>query len=315
MTAQTPRIVAEHPLRTPFVSQPVVDRGQALARAQLCAKELGATDLTPIRESMCSTFRANGSVLRVGHFTSDPSTAQRLATMLRSKEIRVPDVIATWQQDENGLGVIAYEDVRETDKVIEWREVGRIIRHLHTEVAPSDVPTGYPIASPTRLPWWNFGAMLTRLEATALVPTQQLSTLYEAAARGVEWSDIVETPPNVLTHGDVHPGNILMSEDGPVLIDWDLLSTATSLWDHVPLRAWSTPPWQGSADAYTAFAAGYGAVDWEEASLDVVVEMRNLAATVMKLIASASTGVIDEEAARRMEYWASPNMTARWTWG
>ena len=106
-----------------------------------------------------------------------------------------------------------------------------------------------------------------------------------------------------------------MSEDGPVLIDWDLLSTATPLWDHVPLRAWSLPPWPGSADAYTAFAAGYGAIDWEASSLDVVVEMRNLAATVMKLIASASTGVIDEEAARRIEYWASPNMTARWTWG
>ena len=314
-TAQTLPIVAERPLRTPFVSQPVVDRVQAQARAQQCAKELGATDLTPIRESMCSTFRANSSVLRVGHFTSDPSTAQHLAAMLRNAEFRVPDVIATWQQDETGLGVIAYEDVPETGHAIDWREVGRMIRRLHTDIAPSDIPVGYPIASPTHLPWWNFGVILTRLEATALVPSQQLSMLHEAAERGAEWTDIVEKPPNVLTHGDIHPGNILMSEDGPVLIDWDLLSTASSLWDHVPLRAWSTPPWQGKADAYAAFAAGYGAVDWEADSLDVVVEMRNLAATVMKLIALASTGVIDEEASRRLDYWASPNMTATWTWG
>lgn len=307
--------VAERPLRTPFVSQPVIDRGRARARAQQCAKELGATDLTPIRESMCSTFRANGTVLRVGHFTSDPSTAQRLATMLRKAEFRVPAVIATWQQDDTGLGVIAYEVVPETGQAIDWREVGRIIRRLHTDVAPSDVPAGYPIASPTSLPWWNFGAMLTRLEATALVPSQQLSMLYEVVERGAEWSDIVKRPPNVLTHGDVHPGNILMSDDGPVLIDWDLLSTASSLWDHVPLKAWSKPPWQGNTDAYAAFAAGYGAVDWDADGVNVVVEMRNLAATVMRVIASASAGVIDEEAARRLEYWVSPNKTAQWTWG
>ena len=315
MTVQTPLKVAEHPRRTPFVSQPVIDRGHARARAQQCAKELGATDLTPIRESMCSTFRANSAVLRVGHFTSDPSTAQRLAAMLRNKKIRVPDVIATWQQDDNGLGVIAYEVVPETGQAIDWREVGRMVRRLHTDIAPSDVPAGYPIASPTSLPWWNFGAMLTRLEATAHVPPQHLSMLYEVAERGTKWSDIVKRPPNVLTHGDVHPGNILMSDDGPVLIDWDLLSIASSLWDHVPLKAWSKPPWQGNTDVYTAFAAGYGAVDWDADSVDVVVEMRNLAATLMRVLASASTGVIDEEAARRLEYWASPNKTALWTWG
>jgi hypothetical protein len=307
--------VAERPLRTPFVSQPVVDRRHAQARAQQCAKELGVTALTLIRESMCSTFRANDSVLRVGHFTSDPSAAQGLATMLSNAGFRVPDVIATWQQDETGLGVIAYEDVPETGRAIDWREVGRIVRRLHTDIAPSDIPAGYPVATPTHLPWWNFDAMLTRLEATALVPSQQLSVLREAAERGAEWTDIVETTSNVLTHGDIHPGNILMSEDGPVLIDWDLLSTASPLWDHVPLRAWSRRPWQGNDDAYTAFAAGYGAVDWESDSLDIVVEMRNLAATVMKLIASASTGIIDEESARRLEYWVSPNMTAPWTWG
>ena len=307
--------VAEPPLRTPFVSQPVSDRENARARAKQCAKELGATDLTPIRESMCSTFRANGAVLRVGHFTSDPSTAQRLATMLREAEFRVPDVIATWQKDDTGLGVIAYEVVQETGQATDWREVGRIIRRLHTDIAPSDVPAGYPIASPTSLPWWNFGAMLTRLEATAYVAPQQLSMLYEVAERGAEWSDNVQRTPNVLTHGDVHPGNILMSDDGPVLIDWDLLSIASSLWDHVPLKAWSMPPGQGNTDVYTAFAAGYGAVDWDADSVDVVVEMRNLAATLMRVLASASTGVIDEEAARRLEYWASPNKTALWTWG
>ena len=307
--------MSERPPRTPFVSQPVVDRGQAQTRAQECAKELGAQDLTPIRESMCSTFRANDIVFRVGHFRSEPSTAQRLASMLRNAEFRVPDVISTWQLDETGLGVIAYENIPETGEPIDWHEVGRMIRRLHTDIAASDVPADYPIASPTSLPWWNFGEMLTRLEATELVPSQQRLMLQEAAERGAEWSHIVSTTPSVLTHGDVHPGNVLMSEDGPVLIDWDLLSTAPSLWAHVPLRAWSKPPWDGNGDAYAAFAAGYGAVEWESDSLDVVVEMRNLAATVMKLIASASNGVIDEEAALRLEYWVSPSVTATWTWG
>ena len=302
--------MAERPLRTPFVSQPIVDRRHAQARAQQCAKELGATALTPIRESMCSTFRANDSVLRVGHFTSDPSTAQGLATMLSNAGFRVPDVIATWQQDETGLGVIAYEDVPETGRAIDWREVGRIVRRLHTDIAPSiSLRVTLRLNTSTVVEFWRY--------ISALKHSGRAFTTTFNAARGcrtrAEWTNIVETTPNVLTHGDIHPGNILMSEDGPVLIDWDLLRPHHRCGITFHLKHGQRRHGK-EIDAYTAFAAGYGAVDWESDSLDVA-EMRNLAATVMKLIASAWTGIIDEEAARRLEYWVSPNMTAPWTWG
>ena len=237
-----------------------------------------------------------------------------LADMLRSKEIAVPQVIATFECDDSGLGVIAYDYIPESNHGIAWYEVGRMVRQLHTNVTVESVPDGYPIAHPTGLPWWNFPEMMSRIEELGILDADALTVLRSVTDARESWTDIVSTTPTVITHGDIHPGNVIMGPDGPVLIDWDLLLVGSSIWDHIALRAWSTPPWQGNKQAYAEFAAGYGDVDWDIADLDALVKLRNLAATMLKLMATTD-GVITEEAQKRIQYWLSPETAAPWTWG
>jgi len=307
-------MVSKPNVGAPFVARPVTDRVAANHRADECARALGLRELDVIRESMCSTFRSGDVVLRVGHFTSSPTTAAALADMLRSKEIAVPQVIATFECDDSGLGVIAYENIPESTRDIDWSEVGQVVRRLHTNVSVESVPDGYPIARPTGLPWWNFPEMMSRIEESGILDAAALAVLRSVADAGARWTDIVSTTPTVITHGDVHPGNVIMGPDGPVLIDWDLLSIGSLIWDHIALRAWSTPPWQGSERTYAEFAAGYGDVEWDIVDLDALVKLRNLAATILKLMATTD-GVITEEAQRRIQYWLSPETAAPWTWG
>lgn len=264
---------------------------------------------------MCSTFRAGDVVLRVGHFTASPQAAAHLSEVLRHRDILVPQVLSTFERDELGLGVIAYEHIAETGHDIAWSEVGASIKRLHSMLSVDAIPKEYPIARPGHLPWWNFPDMISRLAAADAVTADELEVLREVAKDGDVWVDLAEASPSVINHGDVHPGNVIMSSDGPALIDWDLLSVGSSLWDHVPLRAWSSAPWQGSDEAYRAFAAGYGQVEWNPDDLDRVVKMRNLAATVLRLIGTTGMKPRDEEAARRLEYWVSPETASPWTWG
>jgi len=315
VTALALRTVSDRNAGAPFVARPVADRVAAHARANECARMLDLGELELIRESMCSTFRSGDVVLRVGHFTSSPSGAAELADMLRGHEIAVPQVIATFECDDAGLGVIAYEHISESTHGIAWFDVGEMVRRLHTNVTIESVPHGYPIASPVELPWWNFPEMMSRIEAAGIIDADALLMLRSVADAGERWIDIVSTAPLVIAHGDVHPGNVIMGSDGPVLIDWDLLSVGSSIWDHVPLRARSTPPWQGSEQAYTEFAAGYGDVEWNIDDLDVLVRLRNLAATILKLMTTTTDGVMTNEAERRIKYWLSSEAVVPWTWG
>ena len=315
MTVLTRRTVSDQHVGAPFVARPVTDRVAASHRANECARTLGLGELEVIRESMCSTFRSGDVVLRVGHFTSSPTTAAALADMLRSNEIAVPQVIATFECDDSDLGVIAYDNIPESTRDIDWSEVGQVVRRLHTNVSVESVPDGYPVARPTGLPWWNFPEMMSRIEESGILDAAALAVLRSVADAGERWTDTVSTTPMVIAHGDVHPGNVIMGADGPVLIDWDLLSIGSSIWDHIALRAWSTPPWQGNVQAYVEFAAGYGDVEWNIADLDALVRLRNLAATILKLMATTADGVMTDEAQRRMQYWLSPETAAPWTWG
>lgn len=315
VTAQTPPIVAERTFGAPFVAQPVTDRVAATVRAELCAQEMGSGPLELIRESMCSTFASGDVVIRVGHFGASAHAAAQLAEVLQRHDILVPNVVATFEIDEGGLGAIAYERIAGAGRDIAWSEVGTIVRRLHSVLTVDEIPEEYPIAQPAELPWWNFPEMVSRVEAAEAVTPDELRVLESVAEDEEGWVNLVKVSPSVINHGDVHPGNVIMSDDGPVLIDWDLLSTGSSLWDHVPLRAWSSPPWQGSGEAYRAFAAGYGDVAWSTEELDRVVKMRNLAATVLKLIGTTGMKSRDEEAVRRLNYWVSPETASPWTWG
>src|SRR5690606_21216083 len=147
-----------------------------------------------------------------------------------------------WAADVEGLAVTAWQRVREARMAVQWERVGAAVRALHA-LPDSIVPPDYPAPSPTAFPWWDFAALLADVGAELDPPAR--AGIEAAIERNAWWSGAVGDHP-VVCHGDVHPGNVLVSSTGPLLLDWDLLCRANPAWDHAVLLV-QAERWGGDA--------------------------------------------------------------------
>jgi Ser/Thr protein kinase RdoA (MazF antagonist) len=198
----------------------------------------------------------------------------------------------------DGLAVTAWRRIEPNDEPIDWHAVGRFVRRVH-ELPIGEVPAGYPLPSPVSFPWWDFETLLGDLVDEIDEPAAH--GLLTAIERHGDWRSWIGDDP-VVCHGDVHPGNVLVSGDGPLLIDWDLLCVATPAWDHAMLTTWA-PRWGGPAGTYRAFAEGYGVSLADDPLTRSIAELRNVAATLMRVRAGRTDPVAAVEADRRLRYW------------
>jgi hypothetical protein len=93
-----------------------------------------------------------------------------------------------------------------------------------------------------------------------------------------------------------------MSTNGALLIDWDLLCIANAAWDHAMLTVYAER-WGGDPAAYPAFAEGYGTNLADDPVTVAVADLRNVAATLMRVRAGRSNEAARVEAERRLRYW------------
>ena len=104
---------------------------------------------------------------------------------------------------------------------------------------PADVP-GLPFCGD--FPHWQFAGLLADVRDELDPPA--LAGLRAAIERADGWIERARVT-TVVCHGDVHPGNVLPSADGPVLLDWDLRCLGPAAWDHGPMMSWSSR-WGGA---------------------------------------------------------------------
>ena len=154
------------------------------------------------------------------------------------------------------LSVTAWHRIEPTGEPVDWEAVGRSVARLH-ELPPLTLPAAVPLPFPTSFPWWRFDVMLD--EAQPELDPAAFVGLEAAIERHRGWFD-PDRLALVVCHGDVHPGNVMMSADGVVLLDWDLMCLGPRGWDHAPMMTWASR-WGGRPGEYEAFAAGYGTVD------------------------------------------------------
>lgn len=284
----------------PYVDQPVADVEAAGRAASVAAQEwaLGdPVDVRLLRHGMNAIFVAGGAVLRVGAPTVDAVWSIRLAEMLADAGVRVAGPLRTEAIRAAGYQVTCWEHVEGTGAPIDWRAVGEMVRIVH-RIDPADVPLGYPAPSPATFPWWDFDALIA--ETRAAIDRAALDGLEAAIERWRGWTDFDDT---VVCHGDVHPGNVLMADDGPVLIDWDLLCRAPAGWDHAPMMTWGER-WGGNGGEYPELAAGYGHSLRGVRSAEAFAELRLVAATLMRVRAGMGDDGAMVEAKRRLRHWA-----------
>jgi Ser/Thr protein kinase RdoA (MazF antagonist) len=295
-----------HAIR-PFVDRPVGDLDAASRLARTVARARGLDPPVLLRVGMNALYRAGDVVLRVGRPSAPAELSIELAQCLRDRGVPAPVPAAPDVYVDDELAATCWAPLVATDAPIDWIEVGRAIRRVHA-LTEADLPVGYPVPSPTSFPWWDFEALLA--EVGPEIDAEARAGLDAAIERNSEWLRM-DPAESVICHGDVHPGNVVMTADGPVLIDWDLMCEAPPGWDHAMLLTLADR-WGGEPHAYPEFAAGYGRSLADDVTTRRFAELRNVAATLMRVRAGRTDTAARAEAERRLQYWRGDPDAPQW---
>lgn len=291
-----------------YVDTPVIDHRAAVNAARRAVAIWGLHDPVLMRVGMNAIFSAGPVVIRVSSPSVGARASLELMDVLAIHGLRVPEAARDDVVVSDGLSVTCWQRIETTGEPIDWRAVGTMV-HLVHDLDPGVLPASVPLPSPSRLPWWDFDALLERTT----------SALDEASRHGIEVA--IERHRNwqsfggqVVCHGDVHPGNVMMSADGPVLIDWDLLCWAPPGWDHGPMLTWADR-WAGrdTPAEYEAFAEGYGRSMADDPAALAFAKLRLVAATLMRVAAGMTDREAMPEAELRLRFWRGDPDAPAWT--
>ena len=292
----------------PFVAAPPGTVESVTRSARRAAEHWAYARPELMRMGMNGIFTVgDGVLLRVSNTTAPPDQAIWLAELLTSLGLRVPTYLRDEPFATGHHAVFAIAAVVERGPV-DWRAVGEMIARLHV-VPPTTFAGRYPLPFCGDFPWWNFAALLSDVGAD-LDPASRVS-IEAAIERGLPLLSDQRAGESVVCHGDVHPGNVLQSEDGPVLLDWDLLCHGPAAWDHGPLMTW-TQRWGGEAGIYEAFADGYGRSLRGDPLAEAIAELRLVAATLMRVRAGRTSPAAAAEASLRLRYWRGETDAPQW---
>lgn len=291
----------------PFVDQRVVDLDRALGVATTASIRWDLPRPELLRHGMNAIYACGDVVVRVGRATSPASSAHELTVVLRSAGVPVVPPIDGLTADLDGFAVSAWQRIRPIDTPVDWQAVGAAIARIH-RLDPGAVPTRYPVPSPSSFPWWDFDTLLDSVAVH--IDSVALTGLRETIEQHRSWVDDIDDGA-VICHGDVHPGNVLMTVAGPVLIDFDLLCSAPPAWDHAMLTTYADR-WGGDPVVYAAFADGYGVSMAGEPLTATIADLRNVAATLMRVRAGISDPAARSEAERRLRYWRGDLDAPQW---
>lgn len=290
----------------PFVVRPP-DSAAAAVAASAAATHWGLPSPQHLRTSMNALFLAGTDVmLRVSHPTAPASEAAWLMKQLRRRGVRVPSLVRSEPFVAGELAVFALERLEPSDDV-DWAAVGEQVRRVH-EWPADEVRGRYPLPQCESFPWWNTAGVLSEVED--LLDASARAGLVAAIEAHGDWRSRVTS--RVVCHGDVHPGNVIQSVDGPVLLDWDLACHAPAAWDHAMLMTWSSM-WGGDPTAYDRFAAGYGQSLRDDPFAQSLSVMRNVTATLMRLKAGRTNPAAADEAQRRLQFWRGDPAAPAWS--
>ena len=289
-----------------YVDRPVGDLEAAARAATAASSTWGFDHPVLLRAGMNAIFTAGPVVLRVSAPTVPAEVSLELAQFWHDRGVTVPRARRDEVVRADGLSVTAWERIEASEQPLDWPRVGELVRRVH-DTAPASLPESVPLPSPAVFPWWNFDALLAR--AGPWLDQGAREGLEEAIDRHRRWSEFDGV---VVCHGDVHPGNVLMTPDGPVLLDWDLLCLAPPGWDHGPMLSFADR-WGGRPGEYDEFAIGYGRSLAADPTTIAIAELRLVAATLMRVVASIGDPRARPEAERRLRYWRGDPDAPPWT--
>ena len=292
----------------PFVAEPPGDPALVQAAAEAAAAQWGLPTPQHLRTGMNALFTCGDDVvLRVARTTAPVEQALWLMDRLAAEGVRVPRPAIHGAVHHGDLSVLAIERLHPHGPV-DWAAVGAMVARVHG-IAVEEVATHYPLPFCGSFPHWRVEALRSEID-DLLAPAARVA-LDAALARCEGWRERIAAASQVVCHGDIHPGNVVQTAGGPVLLDWDLACRGPAAWDHAAVMTWSER-WDGVPGLYDAFARGVGGSLRGDPVGDLLAEMRLLVATMMRVRAGRSDPAAAEEARRRLRYWLGDPEAPRW---
>jgi Ser/Thr protein kinase RdoA (MazF antagonist) len=293
-------------IERPFVDGPPGPVEPTTRAAEAAAAAWGFEQPVLARLGMNAIFSAGPIVLRVGRPTAPAGAAIELAAVLADHGVRVPAPVRDEAiAGDDGLAVTAWERIVPIAGDPDWRAVGRMVAAVHA-LDRAAIPAAYPVPRCESFPWWRLDELLDEvgdvIDAPARAGLAATITRHEGWPAGLD---------RVVCHGDVHPGNVVMTDAGPVLLDWDLLCAGPPGWDHAMLLR--LPRWGWPARWYDEFADGYGRSFAGDATTIAIAELRLVAATLMRVRAGRADPAAMPEAQRRLGFWRGDPAAPLWT--
>ena len=289
-----------------YVDHPVTDLVAATQAAMAAADVWQLDPPELVRAGMNAIFASGSVVLRVSAPTAPAEVSLELSRFWHGRGVTVPRAARDDVVLVGDLSVTAWDRIRDESTPIDWAQVGTMVRRVH-DTDPRSLPSSVPLPSPTVFPWWDFDSLLER--AASALDDAARRGIVEVIDRHARWKEFDEV---VVCHGDVHPGNVMMRDGEPVLLDWDLLCLAPPGWDHGPLLTWAER-WGGRPGNYDEFACGYGRSLRDDPQTVAISELRLVAATLMRVAASITNPAAGPEAERRLRYWRGDPDAPAWT--
>ncbi|MFT3854732.1 MAG: phosphotransferase [Ilumatobacteraceae bacterium] len=292
----------------PFVAEPPGAVDDVVTAATTAAQHWGLPAPQLLRLGMNGTFAAGDDVvLRVSRPSVPAGQALWLAGELARHGVRVPAPARDDVVVHGGLSVVAVERIHPAGAV-DWAEVGAMVARVHA-LDPATVTGRHPLPWCGSFPWWDFDALLA--DVGPAIDAVALAALRASVERCYPLIAATRDDTGVVCHGDVHPGNVLPTADGSVLLDWDLLCRGPIAWDHGPLMTW-TERWGGEPGIYERFADGYGESLRGDPLGEAVAELRLVAATLMRVRAGRADPLGAVEAERRLRWWRGDPGAPTW---
>jgi len=278
-----------------YVDHPVTDLVAATQAATAAADVWQLDPPELVRAGMNAIFASGSVVLRVSAPTAPAEVSLELSRFWRGRGVTVPRAARDDVVLAGDLSVTAWDRISDESTPIDWAQVGAMVRRVH-DTDRRSLPSSVPLPSPTVFPWWDFDSLLER--AASALDDAARRGIVEVVDRHARWKEFDEV---VVCHGDVHPGNVMMRDGAPVLLDWDLLCLAPPGWDHGPMLTW-VERWGGQPGTYDEFARGYGRSLRDDPQTVAISELRLVAATLMRVAASITNPAAGPEAERRLRY-------------
>jgi len=292
------------------VAAPAGDLSTLESVAVAAADAWGLPAPALLRLGMNAIYAAGDDVvLRVSRPNGPPRSAIDLAGALLGAGLTVPRPVRDEPFVRGDVAVFAIERLHANGDPIDWPRVGAMVRSLHT-LGRSMFPAEYPCPRGTSFPWWDLDGLLAGTGSA--IDDVALASMRACLDRHRGTVAASRDAPSVVCHGDVHPGNVVQTASGPVLLDWDLLCREPAGWDHAPMMTW-TERWGGPPGVYEAFAAGYGRDLTHDRFAAAFAELRLLAATLMRVRAGLTDPSAAAEAQRRLRWWRGDPDAPPWT--